>query len=393
MKKILIIIILSLLSLTAFSQIPFKIHNPDVRFKWGADSIRFDITGKRFYLRDTIFFADGTKQWSADTVGGVAGNWSMSGLKIYPTTPNAYVHTDSSYWIKGSNILSYYNHNLIIGDSAGLGGVGAGSVKIGYAAGMLDNGSANVEIGPAAGGEMTGSENVIIGDQSGAYSITNASVMIGTNSGLNSNSDSSIYIGYEAGNGNTLDKWLFIGKNDSTKSPICGYIGSGTKRIRLNGNVNISGNLKYNYIHGVASTDSIAFTTGSTQNVYYKINPTGEDTLKDHEVVGVSFPGDSIKIATAGHYRVNCWLNLSTSGANDKVRVKIFKNNASLPLFSVGTWVINSDGTGTSNETKYFMWYLDLAVNDILSIRVANITGAMAVVVRDFKLFIEKTPE
>ena len=73
MKKIFLLLVLVCLSVISYGQKPFKVQNPDIRFKWGIDSIRFDITGKGFYLRDTIFFADGTKQWSADTVGGVAG--------------------------------------------------------------------------------------------------------------------------------------------------------------------------------------------------------------------------------------------------------------------------------------------------------------------------------
>lgn len=394
MKKILIIFLLLLLSLTAFSQIPFKIHNKDIRFKWGSDSMRFDITGKGFYLRDTIYFADGTKQWSADTIGGVAGNWSMSGLKIYPTTPNAYVNTDSSYYIKGIDLIRYDKDSF--------------NLSIGYEAGTYAptyHGSLNNNIGLLSGFNARSTRCNYFGTNSGETNDGNSCIGIGNYSLTGNDGDSVISIGTWAGvwgySGvwgstayNTLDNWLYIGRGDTNESVINGYIGNtGTKRLRLNANVAISGNLSYNMVHGVASTDSIAWSTGTTSGVYYKLNPTGADTLKEHEADGVFFNGDSILIATAGHYKIMCWLNLSTSGASDKIRVKLYKNNAPFPLNTVGRWIINSDGSGSECETKNYMWYADLAVNDVLSVRVTNLTGNRAVVLRDWKIYIEKIPE
>lgn len=153
------------------------------------------------------------------------------------------------------------------------------------------------------------------------------------------------------------------------------------------------GILTYKFIHGLASTDSISFTTGSTQFQYYKLNPTGADTLKEQDTLGIRFPGDSIKILYPGHYLIQPCINLSTSNPADKVRVKLFKNNAAYPLNSIGRWIINSDGSGVSNETKCFIWYVDLMAGDYLSIRVTNITGSRAVVLRDMKIYIAMSPE
>jgi len=160
-----------------------------------------------------------------------------------------------------------------------------------------------------------------------------------------------------------------------------------------NTDLKINGDIKYEFIHGIASTDSITFTTGAVQNKYYKLNPIGADTLKEHEADGVLFPGDSIKILKAGDYFITCCLNLSTSSANDKIRVKLYKNNASYSTNSIGRWIINSDGSGSASETKTFIWYVDANANDYFSVRVANITGARAVVLRDWKIYIEKKPE
>lgn len=399
MKKILIIIVLSLLSLTAFAQIPFKIHNKDIRFKWGSDSMRFDITGKGFYLRDTIYFADGTKQWSADTVGGVAGNWSMSGLKIYPTTPNAYVNTDSSYYIKGVDFIRYKptKRSIAIGYNSLKTDTSADNIGIGYVA-LAQNitGYEDLAIGSySLSLNTSGFLNVAIGsnsmfyNKSGRYNTAlGAYSLIDNETGWNN-----IAIGYNSAYSQKMSDRLWIGQGDSNNTIIYGYHGSGTKRLRLNANTHISGDLTYTYIHGQASTDSISFTTGSTQSIYYKLNPTGADTLKSHEEVGVMFPGDSAKITVSGHYSVKCYLNISTSGANDKIRVKLYKNNAPFTLNSIGTWIINSDGTGANSETKGFEWYVTLASGDYLSVRVANLTGARACVLRDMKLIIEKKPE
>ena len=161
----------------------------------------------------------------------------------------------------------------------------------------------------------------------------------------------------------------------------------------INNDLSINGDLTYEFIHGIASTDSISFTTGATKNVYYKLNPTGADTLKDHEADGLLFTGDSIKILTAGDYLIMCYLNLSTSVSNDKIRVKLYKNNAPFTTNEIGRWIINSDGSGSASETKSFIWYVEASANDYFSVRVANITGARAVVLRDWKIYIEKKPE
>lgn len=297
MKKILIIVILSLLSLTAFAQIPFKIHNKDIRFKWGSDSMRFDITGKGFYLRDTIYFADGTKQWSADTVGGVAGNWSMSGLKIYPTTPNAYVNTDSSYYIKGVDFIRYNNikknisignvipsgistgtNNIILGDNClasnttgsdniaiGLNSLeknttGGGNTSIGNSALTMNTiGTQNTSIGKFSLASNTkGSANTAIGTSSlemntegrqntaiGKFSAANittgsANTAIGYGSLFSSQLDSfNIAIGYLSGyNAFDMSNTLWIGQGDSNNAIIYGEMLT-RPRIRINGALNV----------------------------------------------------------------------------------------------------------------------------------------------------------
>lgn len=246
MKKILIIVILSLLSLTAFSQIPFKIHNKDIRFKWGSDSMRFDITGKGFYLRDTIYFADGTKQWSADTVGGVAGNWSMSGLKIYPTTPGAYVNTDSSYYIKGVDFIRYNKTKESIGiglNAIGPYSTGGGNIAIGSVS-LYSNSTGNNNIGIGKGAlnnNIIGNNNISMG----LNSLYN-SLIGGNNTSIgaltlyqNTIDSNNIALGYRAGYAAQLSNRLWIGEGDSNTSIIYGHMGNGIQYLRFNANVKI----------------------------------------------------------------------------------------------------------------------------------------------------------
>ena len=140
------------------------------------------------------------------------------------------------------------------------------------------------------------------------------------------------------------------------------------------------------YLHGVASADSVALSIGGTQNVYYKINTGGAMTA--HEADGLTIAGDSIKILTAGDYEIRFYIAATTSNANDKIRVKMFTNNAASPS-SMGRFTINSNGTG-NGDTRAFTWYKSFAVNDYISFHVTNITGSRAVSITDVKYIIEK---
>jgi len=151
----------------------------------------------------------------------------------------------------------------------------------------------------------------------------------------------------------------------------------------------INGDLKYNFIHAVASADSIAWVSGSSQNVYYKIN-TG--SFVSHEADGITIAGDSMQVPS-GDYLVFIDLGTTTSNANDRIRCKIYQNNIASPT-SLGRFIINSSGSTTTIQPQCFFWYLvNVANNTWLSWRISNTTGARAMTVRDFKIYVEKKPE
>ena len=145
----------------------------------------------------------------------------------------------------------------------------------------------------------------------------------------------------------------------------------------------------YGMKHAIGSADSIAYSTGTTQNWDYKINTTAF-TWREND--GFTAAGDSIRILTTGDYEVHIWVAATTSNANDKMRVRLYVNNLRLASTSFGRMLINSNGSGNA-ETHYFIWYKEFTANDYISWRIANETGARASVVSDIKVYVKKVPE
>jgi len=145
---------------------------------------------------------------------------------------------------------------------------------------------------------------------------------------------------------------------------------------------------QYGFKHAIGSADSVNWSTGTTQNYFYKIN-TGAFTWREND--GFTAAGDSIRILTAGDYEFHVWLNATTSNANDQMKVKMYVNNLKLGT-PLGMFKINSAGSG-NGETHYYMFYREMAANDYVCFRIANLTAGRASVISDYKLYIKKVPE
>jgi len=177
--------------------------------------------------------------------------------------------------------------------------------------------------------------------------------------------------------------------NDTASLVILGNAGKTRQLFKGNGDVEFKGMLKYKACHAKASADSINYTTGSVQNVFYKIN-TGSLVVKD--TLGITIRGDSIKIQYPGTYNIWPSIAAATSNSNDKLRVKLFRNNTVMSP-SLSRYMINSNGTGSQSSTLH-QWYVsDLAANTWLSFRIQNQTGSRAITITDFSFYIEKVPE
>ena len=163
-------------------------------------------------------------------------------------------------------------------------------------------------------------------------------------------------------------------------------------QLNINNNtvkISATGDITYNFMHGIGSADStVTYSIGGTQNVYYRISPTM--TIRESD--GVTLVADSATIVTAGDYEVWCWVAATTSNANDLIRFKIYKNNSAMPT-SIGRFIVSSNGSGVYSTNSYMWYMLSLSVGDRISWRVANISGARAVTIADFKIYIKKVPE
>ena len=169
---------------------------------------------------------------------------------------------------------------------------------------------------------------------------------------------------------------------------------SATGVLIINGDLTITGDLKYNFKHAVGSADSVAWATGSTQNVYYKIN-TG--AFVSHEADEMVILGDSIQTANTGSevgdYLIICSLAITSANQNDKLRGKLYINNVAAPLAGIGRWIINSNGAGLADASTYFWYKVSMPSLAWISVRVANQSASRAMTVQDFKLYVEKKPE
>jgi hypothetical protein len=152
--------------------------------------------------------------------------------------------------------------------------------------------------------------------------------------------------------------------------------------------VNSKGEIKSRVIHAKVSADSINFVSGSVQNRWYKINAG----LAVKDTVGITLAGDSLKIQEAGDYEIFVTIGVATSNTNDKIRCKLFANNAQI-VPALSRFIINSNGTG-SQQTIPNIWYYHGAIaGQWLSFRILNQTGARAMTVTDLSVYIKKVPE
>ena len=155
----------------------------------------------------------------------------------------------------------------------------------------------------------------------------------------------------------------------------------------LRGDLTIVGNLKYGFVHAVGSVDATSYTPSVTQNVYTKLVPT----IVWRENDGLTCL-DSVKILTAGDYRLDMSIALSGTNVNDFWRVKVYKNGAAFsPELGRFRW---RGITSNVTDTRSYFWYLiGLSVNDWISFRITNETGSRNPTITDMKVYIEMKPE
>ena len=224
MKKIFLLLVFVCLSVISYGQKPFKVQNPDIRFKWGTDSVRFDIVGNTLFLFDTIVWPDGTRQWSADSLTPGSEFWKLTGDKLEPKVATNYINTDSSYYIKGIDFIRYDTtlKNQAVGELALYSNTTGGYNTANGMRSLYSNTTGNAN---TANGALSLHSNT-----TGNYNTAN-----GANSLYSNTTDSNnIALGYYAGYAATLSNRLWIGQGDSTQAIIYGEMLT-RPRIRING--------------------------------------------------------------------------------------------------------------------------------------------------------------
>jgi hypothetical protein len=173
-------------------------------------------------------------------VGNNAGQLNNTGYS------NTFIGTFAGYWnILGFNntyvgrSAGFYNqtgdYNTIIGYMAGLGEATSGfnrNVFLGYQAGFKDtSGGYNTMLGMYAGyGNTTGDNNTMIGYWTG-----------GNNTG-----SGNVFLGYTAGSlETTTSNQLFIDNSNTREPLIHGDFTDGSEKVTINGDLTVTGELKF----------------------------------------------------------------------------------------------------------------------------------------------------
>jgi hypothetical protein len=166
------------------------------------------------------------------------------------------------------------------------------------------------------------------------------------------------------------------------------FFTNGTSRmiIDASGNVQMTGLLAYNFIHGACYIENASYAPSVTQNVYTQITPGMTLTEAD----GLTISGDQVTIGTTGHYKVDIVITLTSASASDDFRVKMYKNGSTTGV--PGSNHISPGGSGQYCVLSYF-WYLPLTASDVLSFWITNTQSNNDPTISDMKVYLEKKPE
>jgi|WetSurMetagenome_2_1015567.scaffolds.fasta_scaffold207901_2 hypothetical protein len=165
------------------------------------------------------------------------------------------------------------------------------------------------------------------------------------------------------------------------------FFTNGTSRMTIDaaGNVQMTGLLSYNFIHGACYIENASYTPAVSFNVYTKITPG----MTVSEADGLTISSDQVTIATAGDYKVDLVITMSGSDGND-YRVKMYKNGSA-------TGIPGSNRISTSGSSNYvvlpYFWYVSLAASDVLSFYITNTSNSDDPTISDMKVYLEKKPE
>jgi hypothetical protein len=156
--------------------------------------------------------------------------------------------------------------------------------------------------------------------------------------------------------------------------------------LDASGNVTITGQLYYAFIHGACYAENISYTVPVTQNVYSQINPSPAMTVSEAD--GLTLANNTITILTAGDYKVDIILTLNGATSED-FRVKMYKGASA---YGPGSNRISTSGATNYVSLSYF-WYVSFVANDVISFYITNTSSDNDPTISDMKVYLEKKPE
>lgn len=212
------------------------------------------------------------------------------------------------------------NHNVFIGAKAGNSNTtGSFNTYIGLNSGTSNStGNSNTLIGSSTGKNMTGSWNVALGTSAGYYNTTGfGNVFIGTNSGLSNNGFKNVFIGMDAGANETSSHLLYV-DNTNTSTPLI-YGEFLNDLVRINGNLDVTGDLSIDGVVAEFDTDSL------------------------NEIQTLELVGDTLSITKGNSVRLNI---------NDQA-IGVFTFNGD----SLGKELILNHNLGTIPRTLEVNWF------------------------------------
>lgn len=151
------------------------------------------------------------------------------------------------------------------------------------------------------------------------------------------------------------------------------------------GDIITSGDLKYNFIHGLIYKTAAAYTPNITQNVHFKLVPG----MTVAEADGITIAGDSITILTAGDYFFQLATAVSSSAGKD-FQIALFKNGSPYN----GSQLFLSTSGANDYESNDWFWYSFTSVSgDNYSFHLTGLTDNTDLTISEIKIYVAKIPE
>ena len=214
--------------------------------------------------------------------------------------------------------------NAFLGNFAGNGNNSSNNVAVGFQAlgGSYLTGSYNTALGYVAGYAIsTGTENVFIGEWSARYNTTGSkNVYLGGYSGyLNITGTSNVFLGYQAGYNETTNNKLYINNDNGDQYDSLIYGEFDNRIVRVNGQLQLSGNVSKLY---------------SSNNILYF-----SDSQGTYSLLQLSLTGNSVDLSP---YYTSAQTNSNFLSANTTY---VANNNASsaytLSIYNLSTGYTN----------------------------------------------------